>query len=161
MQAVDPNVRRRCCSYLETFSTRKIFKSIIKEAGGLVVHGPGGLTHQWQAIDRGYGRQFSHEVMVAQDEDCDTDPVLYQQFEDGTLTASDRRIKMTDWVGRAVAKVNSKMEVLEKYAGHGGLLITADGSDDDKIKLEGLPKDYEYSFNHVEPDEWINQFNTE
>lgn len=82
------------------------------------------MTHQWQSIDRGYGRQFSHEVMVAQDEDCDADPQFYQQCEDGTLSASDRRIKMTDWAGRATAKVKSRMELLDKYAGHGGMLIT-------------------------------------
>ena len=31
------------------------YKQPIEDAGGLVVHPPGGMTHQLQAIDRGYG----------------------------------------------------------------------------------------------------------
>ena len=57
------------------------------------------------------------------------------------LSASDRRILMTQWVGEANLKLQG-----EHYKGFRkncftktGCLITVDGSDDDKIKPEGLP----------------------
>ena len=37
-------------------------------------------------------------------------------------------------------------EVVKKYFQHAGALMTADGTDDDGIKPEGMPKGYTFTF---------------
>ena len=63
------------------------------------------------------------------------------KWEDNGLTASDRRILLANWYYRAVKKALST-DAKRKYFEHAGALLTADGTDDDLIKLEGTPKDY-------------------
>ena len=63
------------------------------------------------------------------------------KWEDNTLTASDRRILLANRYFKAVKKAlegNAK----RKYFEHAGALLTADGTDDDLIKLEGTPREY-------------------
>ena len=76
------------------------------------------------------------------------------------MTASDRRILITHWVGEANKKLQG-----DAYASfrkgcflRTGCLITADGSDDDKIKPEGLP-DYipPKALRHGGPDEVVDE----
>ena len=52
--------------------------------------------------------------------------------------------------------MNKNTDALEKYMGHAGLLMTADGTDDELIKLEGFPKDQNYEFMHSSPDKWLS-----
>ena len=41
--------------------------------------------------------------------------------------------------------------------GHAGLLMTADGTNDELIKLEGFPKGEKYEFMHSSPDKWLSE----
>ena len=61
------------------------------------------------------------------------------------LSASDRRILLGNWF------YNASMRALEgeakrNYFEHAGALLTADGTDDALIQLEGVPKGEEFSF---------------
>ena len=58
-----------------------------------------------------------------------------------TLTASDRRILLANWFFKAVKKA-LEGDTKRKYFEHAGALLTADGTDDDLIKLEGTPREY-------------------
>ena len=69
------------------------------------------------------------------------DPDNLEKWEDNTLTASDRRILLANWYYNAVQKA-LKGDAKRKYFEHAGALLTADGSDDHLIKLEGAPKGY-------------------
>ena len=66
---------------------------------------------------------------------------LYLGNCDRKITASDRRILITEWVGTAADKLNHsnydnfRWNCFEKT----GMLMTADGSNDAKIVPEGLP----------------------
>ena len=74
------------------------------------------------------------------DEWLDDDDNL-AKWEDNTLTASDRRILLANWYYKACKKAlegEAKMKCFQ----HAGALLTADGSDDDLIKLEGVPRGY-------------------
>ena len=57
------------------------------------------------------------------------------------LTASDRRIIIAHWFYNATVKALCG-DAKRKYFEHAGALLTADGSDDDKIKLESAHKGY-------------------
>ena len=74
------------------------------------------------------------------DEWLDDDANL-SKWEDNTLTASDRRILLANWYFKAVKKA-LESEAKRKYFEHAGALLTADGTDDHLIKLEGTPAAY-------------------
>jgi len=53
----------------------------------------------------------------------------------------DRRILLANWYEKAVTKA-LQGDAKRKYFQHAGALLTADGSDDHLIKLEGAPAGY-------------------
>lgn len=57
------------------------------------------------------------------------------------LTASDRCIIIAHWFYKATKRALLG-DAKRKFFEHAGALLSADGSDDDKIKLEGAPKGY-------------------
>ena len=101
---------------------------------------PPNETDQVQPIDRGLGRQVKIYLGQEMDEWLDCDDNL-TRWEDNSLTASDRRILLANWYTRAVKK-SLASDAKRKYFEHAGALLTADGSDDDLIKLEGTPVGY-------------------
>ena len=101
---------------------------------------PPNETDQVQPIDRGLGRQVKVYLGQEMDEWLDDDDNL-EKWEDNGLTASDRRILLANWYYRAVNKA-MQGDAKRKYFEHAGALLTADGSDDQLIKLEGTPEGY-------------------
>ena len=74
------------------------------------------------------------------DEWLDDDENL-AKWEDNTLTASDRRILLANWYFKATQRA-LEGDAKRKYFEHAGALLTADGTDDELIKLEGTPPNY-------------------
>ena len=70
-------------------------------------------------------------------------------WESNKLTVSDRRILITQWIGRAVEKIDSDIENRTGLFEKTGLAMTADGSDDNVIRLEGMTQGT-YSFMDVD-----------
>ena len=68
------------------------------------------------------------------------DDVNLARWENGTLTASERRILLSHWFADAVKKALEKTRALRAYFEHTGCLMTIDGSEDHLIKLEGVPR---------------------
>ena len=101
---------------------------------------PPNETDQVQPIDRGLGRQVKIYIGQQMDEWLDDDDNL-SKWEDNTLTASDRRILLATWYFKACHKA-LEGEAKRKYFEHAGGLLTADGTDDELIKLEGTPSGY-------------------
>ena len=60
-------------------------------------------------------------------------------------TGSDRRILIAQWYCKAFQKA-CEGDAKRKYFEHAGALMTADGSGDDLIKLEGVPKGEKFEF---------------
>ena len=58
------------------------------------------------------------------------------------LSASDRRILLAHWYYKAVVKA-LEGDAKRKYFEHAGALLTADGTDDELVKLEAAPKGYQ------------------
>ena len=101
---------------------------------------PPNETYQVQPIDRGLGRHIKIYIGQQMDEWMDVDENL-DKWESNSLTASDRRILLANWYFKATNKA-LEGEAKRKYFEHAGGLITADGTDDDLIKLEGTPSGY-------------------
>ena len=98
-----------------------------------------------QPIDRGLGRQVKIYLGQEMDEWLDDDDNL-EKWEGNGLTASDRRILLANWYYCAVNKA-LQGDAKRKYFEHAGALLTADGSDDHLIKLEGTPVGYNLKIN--------------
>ena len=101
---------------------------------------PPNETDQVQPIHRGMGRQIKVYLGQLLDEWLDDEDNL-EKWESNTLTASDRRILLAHWFYKASMKA-LQGEAKRKYFEHAGALLTADGTDDDLIKLEGAPAGY-------------------
>ncbi len=72
------------------------------------------------------------------------------KWEDNKLTASDRRVLIATWFYRGCMKALAG-RAKRKYFEHAGALMTADGTDDELIKLEGVPKGEKFTFMVSEP----------
>ena len=63
-----------------------------------------------------------------------------QKWEDGKITASEKRILITKWVGEAWDIIfKSGKYNQDKFFEHTGCLLTLDGSEDHLIKIQRLP----------------------
>ena len=64
------------------------------------------------------------------------------KWESDSFTASDHRILLAHWYCKAANKA-FEGEAKRKYFEHAGALLTADGTDDNLIRLEGTPNNYQ------------------
>ena len=105
---------------------------------------PPNHTDEVQPVDDGLGRQI--KLYIGQEEDAWLeDDANLTKWENNELTASDRRILIAQWYCKAYKRAVESL-ALRKYFEHTGALLTADGSGDDLIKLEGLPKGQTFSW---------------
>lgn len=125
--------------------TSEEFKTAVRNTGGIVWFGIPNGTNVWQPVDCGYGQLYKSQVALAQERWLEEgDNVERWIGNQNKFTASDRRILLTHWIGEAhriIAKSvydSVRFRCFQKT----GCLITADGSDDDKIKPEGLEDCY-------------------
>lgn len=101
-------------------------------------------TDEAQPIDRGLG--WHVKLYMGQEMDAwlevDENLAKWESTEKGeTLTAKDRRILLAQWYYKAVKRA-LQGEAKRKYFEHAGALLTADGTDDDLVKLEAAPAAY-------------------
>jgi hypothetical protein len=61
------------------------------------------------------------------------------------LSASDRRILLGTWFYQATLRA-LKGDAKRKYFEHAGAMLTADGTGDELIQLEGVPAGESFSF---------------
>ena len=104
---------------------------------------PPNETDQVQPIDRGFGRQVKIYLGQQMNDWLDAEDNL-EKWEGNELTASNRRILLANWFYLATKKALTG-DAKRKYFEHAGALMTADGSDDHLIKLEGTPAGYKLS----------------
>ena len=72
-----------------------------------------------------------------------------ERWESNKLTALDRRVLITQWVGEAAKQIDSDIRYHRRLFEKTGLAMTADGSDDNLINLEGVEQGT-YSFMDVD-----------
>ena len=125
-----------------TGQTADEFKDAVSKIIGVCWYGLPNATDLWKMIDAGYAELLKVLIGQAQhawhDDDQNAD-LWYGQEK--RFTAKDRRILITHLAGNAYNKLitpqydDFRWRLFEKT----GLLMTADGSADDKVWPEGLP----------------------
>ncbi|CAB1105043.1 unnamed protein product [Ectocarpus sp. CCAP 1310/34] len=68
-----------------------------------------------------------------------------ERWETASLTASDRRVLITQWMGAAMARLKRQQAYRYRLFEKCGMAMTVDGSGDDRITLEGLDKPYNFA----------------
>ena len=58
----------------------------------------------------------------------------------GKITASERRVLFTKWVGQAWEEVSAKKDMVQRSFMKTGIAMAIDGSQDEEINIEGLEK---------------------
>ena len=86
-----------------TAQTSEDFKSAVKNINGIVWYGLPGATDIWQPVDAGYGWLLKKLTAKAQNDWLELEENLdtWMGNNEKTLTASDHRILITQWVGKA------------------------------------------------------------
>jgi hypothetical protein len=103
-----------------------------------------GKTDYLQPVDAGLGRQVKLYMGEAMDEWLEHDDNL-NKWEGNELSASDRRVLMTHWLGAAWAKAMGKPETVRKYFEHTGALMTLDGDHGVSLfKFDGVSEPFEF-----------------
>ena len=62
------------------------------------------------------------------------------QYVDGKINASQRRVLTTKWVGEAWSKVGKMKDPIIRSFKRCGLSVALDGSENDEVNIEGLPE---------------------
>jgi hypothetical protein len=136
------------CDNLKAHAAEPFLSAARRDCNTLVWFYSANCTDVLQPVDAGYGRDVKREIGVRCAKWLEDDENL-QQWEDGSLSASERRVLMTLWAAEAVAAVNASPERLRRYFEKTGSLMTADGSGDAAIQPQGTEG---YSFAGVVAD---------
>ena len=103
-----------------------------------------GKTDYLQPVDAGLGRQVKLYMGEAMDAWLEDDDNL-DKWESNVLTASDRRVLMTHWLGAAWEKAMAKPDTVRKYFEHTGALLTLDGDHGVSLfKFDGVSEPFEF-----------------
>lgn len=95
------------------------FRKGLSKLRTLAWYGPGGCTDLWQPVDQGLGRLFKVEISKQQQEWLERDEENLEKWENGKITASERRVLITHWVGEAAKKVYSDKETIRRFMQRG------------------------------------------
>ena len=105
-----------------------------------------------QPVDAGFGRVIKCEAGEAFEEWLEDEENL-TLWEHGHLSASQKRILITKFVGSAWEKTISRTNTsTDIYFQRTGCLLTLDGSEDHLVKVEGIPE-YRPHFVQVNDDD--------
>eukprot|EP00903_Cladosiphon_okamuranus_P021062 g19348.t1 len=118
-------------------TSEKFREYLYKECNTLLWLLPAGCTDELQPVDAGMGRRMKTGMGRQLDSWLEHGENL-QQWEDGTLTASERRVLMTRWVAEVIEEINADQEYRFRLFDKTGAGMTADGSGDERINLEGM-----------------------
>ncbi|CAB1103214.1 unnamed protein product [Ectocarpus sp. CCAP 1310/34] len=125
-------------------TTDEFKEYLAKECNTLAWYGPSEWTDEVQPVDAGAGRFFKVEAGRQVDMWFEQSDNL-ERWETAALTASDRRVLITQWIGAAMARLNSQQAFRFRLFEKCGMAMTVDGSGDDRITLEGLDKPYTFA----------------
>ena len=123
--------------------TTDAFKEFLSEhCNTLASYFPANNTDEVQPVDAGVGRMLKVEVGKQLDIWLGQADNL-EKWESNKLTASDRRVLITQWVGPAMNIVDNRPDYRFRLFEKCGMAMTVDGSGDERITLEGLNKPYD------------------
>ena len=118
------------------FQKTQAFHEACSEMNTIVYLLPDNHTDKVQPVDAGFGRMMKQKIGEAMQMWLEKEENL--EMWHNKISAKNRRILMTQWTGHAWRELVSKPDFIRKLFEKTGCLITADGSQDEKIRPQGL-----------------------
>ncbi|XP_014675269.1 PREDICTED: jerky protein homolog-like [Priapulus caudatus] len=118
-----------------------------EEINAIVYLLPENQTDKVQPIDAGYGKLIKSKVGEAMEGWLEKEANL-EEWHD-KLSAKRRRILMTQWTAQAWRELSTNKGLCKKLFEKTGCLMTADGSNDDQIRPQGLESYVFYKNKHI------------
>jgi DDE superfamily endonuclease len=129
------------CDNLES-QVQENFANILQTFGCRRFLLPANCTEFLQPVDAGLGRSLKARIARELEKWLQLEENL-DLWENGQLSASDKRILITKWVGNAWESLFSEGSYdTSIYFEKTGCLLTLDGSEDAKIRIQGLEEIY-------------------
>ena len=121
----------------QTSKTNPQFSKLLGELCNCdVFNGCAGNTDEIQVVDAGVGALLKRFAEGIQTEWLDIDE-NWNEWQEASLPAGRKRVLMTHWYGQAWERVCERFD-FEHVFDKCGSSLTADGSEDDRIKLQKL-----------------------
>ena len=121
----------------QTFKTNPQFSKLLGDLCNCdVFNGCAGNTDEIQVVDAGVGallKRFAEDIQTEWLDDDDN----WNEWQDSSLPAGRKRVLLTLWYGQAWERVCERFD-FEGVFDKCGSSLTADGSEDDRIKLQKL-----------------------
>ncbi|CAB1107318.1 unnamed protein product [Ectocarpus sp. CCAP 1310/34] len=136
---------------LHAQTTDEFKEYLAKHCNTLAWYGPSECTDEVQPVHAEAGRFLKVEVGRQMDIWLEQSDNL-ERWETASLTASDRRVLITQWMGAAMARLDSQQAYRYRLFKKCGMVMTVDGSGDDRITLEGLDKPYTFAYDEDSSD---------
>ena len=112
-------------------------KELLKKHKTSLVNAPTGCTSRVQVVDVLINKPFKDEVHSLFEDHLDKN---LDQYVDGKINGSQWRVVMTKWVDEAWSKVGKMKDSIIPSSKQCGLSVALDGSENDEVNNEGLPK---------------------
>ena len=126
-------------------------KELLKKRNTSLDNVPLGCTSRVQVVDVLINKPFKDKVHSLFEDHLDK---YLDQYVDGKLNASQRRVPMTKWVGEAWSKVGKTKDSIIRSFKKCGLSVALDGSENDEVNIEGLPE-YQMPSAFVQDNEYV------
>ena len=114
-----------------------------------------GCTSLVQPLDVSLNSEFKQIIDRLQTEPMHTN---LESYTENKLTASDRRILITFWIGTAWEKMCEKKDMIIRAFRKCGISVPIDGSEDDAINIKGLE---DYRVRNIDENESASEYDTE
>lgn len=125
--------------FLHKAQTTEAIQGCLKEqCNTYPVYVPGGTTSIVQPVDIVFNAPFKAAVEREATKHLQENLDCYVQ---GRINASERRVLITKWVGRAWEELSTRTDMVVRSFVKCGISVPPDGSRDDEINLNGI-EDY-------------------
>ena len=136
--------------------TTEEFKKLLLEHCNATVHAlVAGCTDEIQVVDAGFGALIKFYAQETSDEWLAIDE-NWAEWCDTRLSAGRRRVLLTHWYGEGYVRACAKYDFVKNFQ-HCGSALTADGSEDDLVKLQGCA-DFTFSLDDAKRDAVTGEF---
>ena len=126
-------------------------KELLTKHKTSLVNVPPRCTSRDQVVDVLINKPFKDEVRSLLEDHLDKN---LDQYVNGKINASQRRVLMTKWVGEAWSKVGKMKDSIIRSFKKYGLSVALDGNENDDVNMEGLPE-YQMLSAFVQDNEYV------
>ena len=126
-------------------------KELSKKHKTFLVNVLQGNTSRVQVVDALISKSFNDEVHSLFEDHVDKN---LNQYVDGKINASQRRVVMKKWDGEALPKVGKTEDSIIRSFKKCGLSVALDGSENDEVNIDSLPE-YQMPSAFVQDNEYV------